>query len=303
MSQQQQQQLQQQLHQLQQLQQHIDIDAGSRQGRRWLWQSRWLPQQKPQVRSAVLRPHNWKRRKRHADRDDRRASSLQVSTEMTCAAGEDDHHRQQRESATTTLTATTATTSLDLSSCGDQKAAEANAFYLYQLSLRLGPFKRSVCLFGGLALALVATLAALACARFYRLGKFSPPEWAPLLASLLQLGAVLLVAHQIFFRFQLDKAKPQRDHFGQLQLALLISSAVFAALLASLRVQLIAVQPVVMFILYTLLSVNNKRAFVATLAANLIQLVSMPFVLSSPSSSSSSPLTANTRLLVSVIFS
>lgn len=78
-----------------------------------------------------------------------------------------------------------------------------------------------------------------------------------------------------------NSANQQNSYLKKLQMILLISSSCLITILSISSYQLIAIQPTTIFIIYTLLAVDNQSAFLATLVANIIHLASLPFTIES----------------------
>lgn len=205
---------------------------------------------------------------------------------------------------------------------------EANTFNIYQLSLRLDPFKKATCL---LALNSIGIL--LISTTFFLLNiiNTSPTEeeeqqqqqlfWPPsqttsyiiqLIANSIQLVVISFIIiklrkrrkRQLLLSSPLSSRSQSSSHYNNtsnsnetndlngknafehhkqnnylknLQTTLLISSSCLIAVLSISDHQLIAIQATTIFIIYTLLAVNNQTAFLATFVANMIHLVSLPF--------------------------
>lgn len=75
----------------------------------------------------------------------------------------------------------------------------------------------------------------------------------------------------------LNSTKPRRNQIETLQLLLLFCTSAWASILAIQSDLLIAIQPLAMFIIYTLVAVDIHQAFIFNLGANLIHMLSFLF--------------------------
>lgn len=171
---------------------------------------------------------------------------------------------------------------------------EATTFSIYKLSLRKNPYKQAVCLLTAATLGIFLILIGFQLHQqiiartqnnqpettYQPQGNTSKDvrqsaDFQPLVATTLFSALHLLLLMYVIFRF---KAIESYDHLARPQRNLLISSSLLAAIAAIESKQLILLQPMSMFIIYTLLAVDNHEAFIATLAANLVHLVSVPLI-------------------------
>lgn len=193
---------------------------------------------------------------------------------------------------------------------------ESNVYSIYQLSLRMDPFRGAVSLF---ALSSILLLLITILFQLFTLNSVdevnshstktttaytysqlqimlnSIPGWwssGSLITIISSCSIQLLIIFWIIFRLKagnnrcqiIIKSKQQQQQQPQqadeapkqlntLQTILLISSSCLASVLAIQSKQMIAFQPISMFIVYTLLAVDNQIAFIVTLLANLIHLL------------------------------
>lgn len=205
---------------------------------------------------------------------------------------------------------------------------ETNTFNIYQLSLRLDPFKKATCLLAlnSIGILLISTtFFLLNITNTSPIGEeqqqqqqqyFWPPSQTTsyiiqLIANSIQLVVISFIIiklrkrrkQQLLLSSSLSSRPQSSSHYNSnnetnnpnsngknasenhkqnsylknLQLILLISSSCLITILSISDHQLIAIQATTIFIIYTLLAVDNQTAFLATFVANMIHLASLPF--------------------------
>lgn len=153
---------------------------------------------------------------------------------------------------------------------------EATTFNMYQLSLKLDPFYKATCLLASSSIGILLE------------DSFWPQSQITsyiirFIANFIQLLLIVFIFIELKKRKQqltnLNDADQQNSYLKKLQIILLISSSCLITILSLSSHQLIAIQPITVFIIYTLLAVDNQSAFLATFAANTIQIASLPFTI------------------------